>query len=157
MACLCLDGSAAVRRCTRAGKRRRAVVLGNDQRVAVVIFKHRRVCWSHWPPLSRWLNHDGSDLRSLPLSLYHFSFLLSKHPPTPSKSSFLDSFFGSISSLKRRGPESCPHNCKGVKKTEERRVREERGEEKVLKIFLEVVKKQHGGIFLKKAQLRHIF
>lgn len=42
-------------------------------------------------------------------------------------------------------------------KTEERRVREERGEEKVLKIFLEVVKKQHSGIFLKKAQLRHIF
>lgn len=41
--------------------------------------------------------------------------------------------------------------------TEERRVREERGEEKVLKIFLEVVQKQHSGIFLKKAQLRHIF
>lgn len=58
----------------------------NDQRVAVVIFKHVYVCVcvfeSHWPPLSRWLNHDGSDLRSLPLphSLYLFSSLLSKHP-----------------------------------------------------------------------------
>lgn len=51
----------------------RGVVWRSDQREAVVIFTHRYVCGSacesHQPSLSRWLNHDGSDLRP-PHSLY---------------------------------------------------------------------------------------
>lgn len=90
-----LDGRGEVRRC------KRGVVSGHDQRVAVVIFNRVCVCTcmcvSHWPPLSRWLNHDGSDLRSLPLPPTHPTSFLPFSLNTPPSNSFLHSFPLSLS------------------------------------------------------------
>lgn len=64
-----------------SGEGRRAVVLGNDQRVAVVIFKHRRVCAG----LTGLLSADGSIMTALiyDLSLSHSTTFLSFSLNTP--------------------------------------------------------------------------
>ncbi len=75
------------------------------------------VCLTLTGLLSRWLNHDGSDLQSLPLphSLYLFSSLLSEHA-TIKILSPLFLCFSLFLSVDRGGPESCLRNCqKGTK------------------------------------------
>lgn len=114
------DGSRAVRRCRERG-RRGAVVSGNDQRVAVVIFKHACLCVYVCLSLTGLSSADGSIMTvliyNLSLSSTHSTSFLPFSLNTPPSNSFLHTFSASLSFCQwTGGPESCLHNCqKGTK------------------------------------------
>ncbi len=110
-------GNGAVRRCKKRAERgRRGVVSGNDQRVAVVIYKHACVCVCvcvcMYLSLTGLLSADGSIMTvliyDLSLSPTHSTSFLPFSLNTPPSNSFLHSFSGSLS-LCRQGALSHVH------------------------------------------------